>query len=86
MASHKQHFLQFLKENNAYEEFMFNFESKEGRFYRANRGLLCPTEKYFTSCYSRSYLRDAFLWNDTSQKHDYWSSLNKKWFELWEIK
>ena len=86
MASYKQHFLQLLKENNAYEQFMFNFNSKKGKYFRANRGLNCSTESYFNACYKKSYLLDAFLWGVTSQKHDYWSALNDKWIEILEKK
>ena len=78
----KQQFIKFLKDNTAYEEFMFNFESKKGKYFRTNRGIVCSTKSYFDTCLMKNYLIDAFLWGITLQKYNYWSSLNRKWFEL----
>ena len=80
----KQHFIKFLKDNNAYEQFMFYFDSRRGKLFRERKNLLCSSESYFYVCYKKNYLIDAFLWIDTSQNYDYWESLSNKWIKLLE--
>ena len=80
----KQHFIKFLKENNAYEKFIFNFNSREGKIFRAAKQLPCSSESYFYSCYMKRYILNAFLWGVTSQNYGYWESLNNKWTEILE--
>ena len=74
MITTKQLFIQFLKQNNAYEEFMYNFE-----MHRVNPNE-CTTKEFFINTFYRDFLAHAFNWKDTIQGYNYWGVLDYKWY------
>lgn len=75
-----KNFVHFLKENNAYEEFMINFHKRNMKYFPTKRD-----GKKFMKIYTRNYavakeiINFAFVWHDTPQGHGYWSDLNTIW-------
>lgn len=77
MKTSKKEFIQFLKQNNAYEQFMFNFK-KQNDFFRTKKSNFVnysPTDLW-------KYVDYAFNWNKTNEGWDYWAILDKKWKSL----
>lgn len=83
----KDLFIEFLKSNNAYDEFVNNLLIQNDRItfdeYFADKefdGLL------------DALISDAFTWShtnkyeDSDKSHEYWSNLNEKWEELYNTK
>ena len=73
MISIKQHFIKFLKDNNAYETFMFYLNSRKGYF-------LTP-KKFFNNTFYEDFVSNSFSWNDTLQGYNYWDELEDKWLD-----
>lgn len=65
-------FVEFLEENNAWENFERAFKSY-GR----------DVKDYKKECesFKAIELRSAFAWFKTEEGHAYWSRLNRKWVE-----
>ena len=81
MITTKQLFIQFLKQNNAYEEFMYNFE-----MHRVNPNE-CTTKEFFINTFYGDFLTHAFYWKNTMEGHNYWAILDYKWYhKIWEQK
>ena len=78
MVTVKQLFIHFLKDNNAYEEFIYNFNSKNGISYRSHFNFSQPT-KYFPCSLRKDFIYNAFAWIDTTQGFDYWCRLSYNW-------
>ena len=70
----KQLFIYFLKQNNAYETFMFYFNIREDFRNRA-----CPKICFFSKIEYTRYIDKAFTWDKTNKGWEYWSELNQKW-------
>ncbi len=78
----KQYFIRFLKQHNAYEMFMYNFNSARGRKYRkkvASFGL-SPT-KFFACVTPVHYVYLAFIYGDTQEGTDFWKTIDLDWFK-----
>ena len=60
--------LAFLKEKGILKEFMFNYNSKQGRKWR----------KYLCGTNYVKRIADAFEWSKTSEGEDYWLRLDNE--------
>ena len=74
MISNKQLFFKFLKDNNAYEQYMFNF-----KIHRVNPNK-CTTKEFFINTFYGDFLAHAFNWKDTIQGYNYWGALDSEWW------
>ena len=74
----KRKFIHFLKENNVYEKFMYNFEHRKEihRWYPK-----ISAKKYFDVTYEKHLLFCAFSWRYTNEKLYFWDELNQKWIK-----
>ena len=74
MKLSKRKFIRFLKQNNAYEQFMFNFRKQNP---------LCNNKELYFKSYSNAdtlkYVDYAFVWDNTKEGWEYWANLDKKW-------
>lgn len=66
-------FINFLKEHNAYEKFIKNFES--------DSEYSCLDE-LFNDNYHSEWIYSAFLWEDTPEEPDYWADLDSLWYDI----
>jgi len=68
----KECFFRWLKENDAYEKFMYNNSR--------------PLERSFTKIEdnnnSASFIWGTFVWERTNEGEDYWAKLSSKWVKL----
>ena len=71
MITNKQEFIRFLKDNNAYEQYMFNFK---------NRNIpKISFIKFINNIHKIDYIYQAFPWHKTKGGIQKWSELSKKW-------
>lgn len=80
LTTPKQQFIHFLKQNNIYEQFMFNFNNRKklstNKFYQDN-----ITFKHFIQHINiQDYIVLAFAWNNTKEGRDFWSETSIKWY------
>lgn len=64
----KKQFIQFLKDNNTYEEFKHNLSTKFQHYISK-----------FSLYHSTSIIDDAFYWSETREGFSFWSEIDKKW-------
>ena len=69
----EQIFIEFLKEHEAYENFIRNLES--------DPEYSCLDELFNTIYYSE-WISLAFIWKDTPEGHDYWADLDFIWANM----
>ena len=74
MATAKQQFIRFLKDNNVYGNYMCAFENRE--LYKKRRSSL---KTFFPTYKPEQYLLCAFDWDYTNEGMRYWYNLHKKW-------
>ena len=71
-------FIKFLKDNNAYGQYLINFYKGE-----SFRKTYCPagyhTIKYFFSLNRERYIVYAFNFATTCEGSNYWENLSNKW-------
>ncbi len=66
MDKRTKEFFKFLKENNALEKYLSNFDAvKPSTFFKISA--------------PRSYIALAFAWSSTKEGWDFWSNLHTKW-------
>ena len=76
MISNKQQFIRFLKDNNAYEQYMFNFKIHRLNPYKFT------TKEFFINTFYGDFLTHAFNWKDTIEGYNYWGVLDYKWWHV----
>ena len=76
MATVKQHFIHFLKDNNVYEQYILNFNNRKkiNKYYRET-----PFIKYFKITNETLLITNAFYWLSSPEHYYFWYILNKKW-------
>ena len=74
MISDKQQFIHFLKENNIYEQYMYNFNKRE-----ESRNKAFPKNQYFSKVRRGQYINYAFTWSKTIEGWSYWHKFHEKW-------
>ena len=82
MISTKKLFIKFLKDKNAYEQYMHNFKIhriKNKELINSNR--FTPKE-FFINTFYGDFFAYAFFWNDTPQGFDYWGRLDNEWWHV----
>lgn len=62
-------FIKFLKENDAYDNFIAEIEKDKD----AKKRMIIGNPMY--------YITNAFVWAHTPQGSDYWTALSDKWVE-----
>lgn len=67
----KEQFINFLKENEAYENFIRNLE--------LDSEYSCLDE-FFNDNYHRQWIGAAFTWEDIPEGADYWADLDFIWY------
>lgn len=76
----KKQFTEFLKKHKAYSDYCENIKtcSQDEDFHNITE---------FLSEYRKepdTFILNAFVWDKTPQKHNYWSNLNYSWKEICE--
>ncbi len=71
----KKHFIQFLKQHHAYEQFIKNFSKNNIRF---------SIYISFSAMKMRNILNNSFVWGNTAEGHKYWQKLNKEWEQYYD--
>ena len=79
MISIKQQFIRFLKENNAYEPFLTNFEKREEK-----RNKVCPKRQYLKKMEPEDFIDRAFDWKNTKEGWKYWFNLSIEWQRIFD--
>lgn len=79
MVTTEQQFIHFLKKNNAYEQFMFNFKIHRIKYKNLSGTSMLTEKNFFLNIFYRDFLSYAFFWKDTPQGYDYWCKLYYKW-------
>ena len=76
MAAVKQHFIHFLKDNNVYEQFMFDFNNRNkiSKYYPKKLFI-----HFFKTTDETLLIYDAFNWLASPENYRFWSNINKKW-------
>ena len=74
MITNKQQFIQFLKDNNAYEQYVFNFNNRE-----EVRNNICPKSQFFSKTEPIYYVQRAFTWYNTKEGCCFWFNLSVEW-------
>ena len=76
MITIKQFFIQFLKQNNIYEQYMLNFNNrnKMSKYYRET-----PFMEYFKLTNDRYLIALAFPWVCSPEKSCFWEDMSDKW-------
>ena len=74
MKLSKKKFIRFLKQNNAYEQFMFAFRKQNA--LRNKKGLYF---KNYSNAEPLKYVDYAFVWDNTKEGWEYWANLDKEW-------
>jgi len=87
-------FTRFLKEHNAYKEFINEFKNPKGIYVRrgwaesevhwkSDKFNSVPNETFEGYCNSlerpEELINFAFSWGDTNKRYDYWESLSTAW-------
>ena len=72
MITTKQLFIQFLKQNNAFEQFMFNFNNS--RFHPKK-----SFTRYFETIDKYGAINNAFNWADSPEHFRFWKNMDTKW-------
>ena len=67
----KQQFIHFLKQNNIYEQYMYNFKNKNT--------IEINFIKFINNTEEIDYIYQAFPWYKTIGGIQKWSELSKKW-------
>lgn len=81
MVTTEQLFIKFLKQTNAYEQYMYNFKRHRTIHKELiNKNKFAPKDFFVNTFYLDFLDTDAFFWRDTKQKYDYWNEINFKWF------
>ena len=70
----KQQFIHFLKENNAYEKYVYNFNNREEK-----RNKVCPKSQFFSRTKPVYYVNKAFTWCNTKEGNPFWFNLSVEW-------
>ena len=70
----KQQFIRFLKDNNAYEQYMFNFNKREEK-----RNKAYPKSQFFSKTKPENYVNRAFTWINTKEGNPFWFNLSIEW-------
>lgn len=77
MITIKQQFIHFLKQNNAYEQYMFNFNHK--------RRLKINFIQYINNTEPFYLIYNAFNWDRTEEGISTWNKLSKQWVYLLNV-
>ena len=84
---HKNIFLRFLKKNNIFETYMFNFN--KDRKYRMlfHRKLVNTTANcFFKTIDFQNYVCSSFEWDKTPEGECFWKKIHDKWSDdVWVL-
>ena len=72
-------FIQFLKDNDAYEAYMENIRVENQRWKSIKDYIRLEDVK---ALYEERWIQLAFNWNLQPQERDYWGKVNQKWQEI----
>lgn len=78
-------FIHFLKENNAYENFIYNFKNRtkgKQEYFRRSRNLTLMA--YISTTHILSYVSHSFDWYASPESDVFWRDISNKWSD--EIK
>ena len=75
MLTFKQQFIRFLKQNNVYEQYIYNFNNGKyyrERFFNGKTPFLSEDSPY-------GYITNAFSWGFTKEGTNFWLMITTKW-------
>jgi hypothetical protein len=79
----KQEFIKFLKDNNAYYEYVTNLASCPSAYIKESTSWISPRKATLSLiCKKRNvskFIEDAFNWGDAKKRTFYWLGLSIKW-------
>lgn len=70
----KAEFIDFLVQNKAYRQFMYNLAYCEKGCY--------GWDKYSYDTPASEWLACAFFWDESAEDHDFWQALDDKWQDI----
>ena len=71
-----QLFYRYLKINNIYNLFFYNILHREYELsWQYNI-------EDITTCKAYNLINNAFVWEETKERHDFWSKFNARWREI----
>lgn len=73
-------FIHFLKENNAYEKFIYNFKNRtkgKQEYFIRSRNLTLM--KYISTTHILSYVTHSFDWHTSPESDIFWRGIAHKW-------
>ena len=77
---HKNDFLRFLKKNNIFETYMFNFNNDKKYRMLLNPRLVNSTANCFFKTISfENYVLSSFEWLKTHEGGHFWDEVHQKW-------
>ena len=76
----KKIFITFLKENHAFEQYMYNFKFVGKRYNHVNKCF----NKLINLQSAESYIDNAFTWDDTKEGFEFWYRLHLLWVEYYK--
>ena len=71
MISTKQLFIKFLKDNNVYEQYMFNVNKRKEKYF--------TPKNFFLNTLYVDFVSNAFTWKETLQGYGYWDKIENNW-------
>lgn len=77
MITTKQQFIHFLKQNNVYEKYMFNFQSQDAMKRRISWHI--PSINFFEEVNASEFIANAFVYSNTKEGYTCWSIISLKW-------
>ena len=77
---HKNDFLHFLKKNNVFEAYVFNFNNDKKYRMLFNPRLVNSTANCFFKTISfENYVCSSFEWYKTPEGEFFWNEIHQKW-------
>ena len=84
---YSKHFIKFLRENNCYDEYLYNIKSENGSDGRERwshpRDIVSFFHKYYAEPYR--WILSSFEWSVTNEGYDFWSKINDTWCECYRF-
>ena len=75
----KEKFIQFLKDNGAFEKFEANLKDTSCKFAKGDPDTI---DKLTEDCDDTCLISSAFWWPNSPEGIKYWTKINNKWTKL----
>ena len=74
---------QFLLDNNIDTEYFRNLNKNSSESYLTITNKL-DLDKFLKEYFKSDFISEAFIWEDTEEGYEFWSSIHNKWREMSE--